>query len=193
MDGFTLLAVAVALGTDAFSLAVGMGLNTHRRREIIIFPLLVALLHVFMPLTGMLLGHLLGEMLGHLTRILGGVILMFIGVKGSYAAVRSSAAVSYSFRAASEAIRPVSSPNGRSLRILLGLAVGVSFDALSVGLGLGTIGGKIVGAVLIMGFVAGIMTWMGLCLGKYLGARIGQKAELLGGLILVLIGLKIIV
>ncbi len=73
---------------------------------------------------------------------------------------------------------------------IYGLAGSVSLDALSVGFSLGTFVSKILLATLIMGFTAGIMTGGGVLLGRRVGTWLGSKAEALGGLILLLIGLR---
>lgn len=192
MDWLMLLAVAVALGTDAFSLALGMGLTGSKRRIIILFPLIVALFHVLMPLSGMLAGRLFGGMLGKIARIFGGVILVAIGGRTLYQAF-CIPGQSFSFAQAQSVLRGEKSAAGQSLPALLFLALGVSVDALSVGFSLGALGAQVMGAVIVMGVVAGGMTWAGLVLGNVLGEWIGQRAEIAGGLILLLIGLKIMV
>lgn len=71
-------------------------------------------------------------------------------------------------------------------------AASVSLDALSVGFSLGTIKADIFLTVISIGAIAGLMTGMGLVLGRILGTWLGDKAELLGGLALFLIGVKLL-
>jgi putative Mn2+ efflux pump MntP len=61
---------------------------------------------------------------------------------------------------------------------------------LSVGFSLGTVESQIGLAVLIIGTVAGIMMGSGLILGRYVGSWLGERAEVIGGVVLVLIGLR---
>jgi len=193
MDLLTLFALAVALGADAFSLSIGMGLTRISRRELSLFPGIVSLFHVFMPLTGMWAGRLFGELLGQVAGVLGGVILLIIGGRTLYKSLQSGAGPEvFPLHKAREALSSRKAP-GRSISALMLLAVGVSLDALSVGFGLGTLGTGIIVAVLMMGVVAGTMTFLGLCFGRYLGNWIGRSAEIVGGLILLLIGFKIMV
>jgi putative Mn2+ efflux pump MntP len=70
------------------------------------------------------------------------------------------------------------------------LAGSVSLDALSVGFSLGTFVSKIIPATLIWGSPPGVMTGSGIILGRRVGTWLGNKAEALGGIILLLIGLK---
>ncbi|HZW82650.1 MAG TPA: manganese efflux pump [Candidatus Deferrimicrobium sp.] len=191
MDWLTVIAVAVALGTDAFSLAMGMGLSGLRRRTFVLFPTIVAIFHVFMPLIGMFAGHVLGELIGQVANIAGGIILIFIGARTLYKSFFADRGESFSFASARQAFRGMRRTPTDSLGSLLVLATGVSLDALSVGFGLGTLGARLIGAVLTMGLIAGSMTLIGLILGNRLGDWLGKRAENLGGLILILIGFKI--
>lgn len=193
MNLLTIFAVAVALGADAFSLALGMGLTGIKRKEVFLFPAIVAVFHVFMPLAGLYAGRFLGELLGQVAGLLGGAILIVIGGRTLYKSIKGSKQEAFSFRNARVNLRARQPVVARSLNGMLLLAVGVSLDALSVGFGLGTLGAAIFGAVLVMGFVAGSMTLLGLVFGKYLGGWIGQRAEVAGGLILLFIGLRIMV
>ncbi len=192
MGALTLFAVAVALGTDAFSLALGMGLTGLRRRDFY-FPGIVAVFHVFMPLAGMFAGRILGELLGQIAGVLGGAVLLFIGLRTLYHSFKGTGMESFSFGAARSLLQKKRKLAGKHLSTFVFLAAGVSVDALSVGFGLGTLGGAIIGAVLVMGLVAGTMTAAGLILGRFLGGWTGRWAEIAGGLILLLIGLKIMV
>ena len=193
MTAISLFAIAIALGTDAFSLALGMGLTGFRHKRVLLFPLVVALFHVFMPLAGLYAGMFLGGVLGQLTNFLGAGILVFIGGRTTYNSLRAKRHESLSFSAARTALGPAENKVlGGTLRSQLVLATGVSIDALSVGFGLGTVGARIWEAVLIMGIVAGLMTGLGLLLGHAIGGRLGKWAETLGGLILIVVGLKLV-
>jgi len=57
----TVFLIAVALGTDAFSMAVGVGLCGITRKKIFLISFVIALFHIFMPLGGLLLGTWLGK------------------------------------------------------------------------------------------------------------------------------------
>lgn len=186
MDLLDVCGVAVALGTDAFSLAVGLGIVGVRRRGALAFALAVCLFHIFMPLTGLLLGHYLGHLLGRLAAVLGAAVLSAIGGQLLWHGLRSGTEViPWRPVAASEAGLPVG-PIGT-----LGLAGSVSLDALSVGFGLGTLRVDLWTTVLVMGLVAGSMTWTGFVCGRRLGRWAGEKAKLLGGVILILIAARL--
>ena len=192
LDLAWVVAVAIALGMDAFSLSLAIGLSGIKKPVMLKFILTVAAFHVFMPLCGMVLGQALGNILGRLASMLGALIIVGLGGSMLYKGFRPGPR-RFSFAEAQQArlqkklFRDVSY-QGWGLYIL---AASVSLDALSVGFSLGTFGVHIAITVFLMGLIAGTMTGMGLALGQIVGTRLGDKAELLGGLALFLIGIKL--
>lgn len=187
------VAVAIALGTDAFSLSLAIGLAGIRNSMVLRLSLVVAVFHVLMPLGGMLAGQALGSLLGHYAGWLGGLVLIVLGARMLYRVYRPTVE-HYPFREARTALfqkNPAPSASLSGVGIYL-LAASVSLDALTVGFSLGTIRTDIYITVLIIGLIAGLMTAAGLILGRVMGTRVGDKAELLGGLALVLIGIKLL-
>lgn len=76
--------------------------------------------------------------------------------------------------------------------VLLVLAVATSIDALAVGLSFAFLQVNIAGASLTIGLVAFAVTIIGLFLGRRVGALVGKRAEIVGGLVLIAIGLRIL-
>ncbi len=72
------------------------------------------------------------------------------------------------------------------------LSIAVSIDALAVGLSLGIVGVTIWTPAVIIGIVTGLVSWLGLKLGKKLGEKFGKRMEITGGIILILIGVRIL-
>jgi putative Mn2+ efflux pump MntP len=73
------------------------------------------------------------------------------------------------------------------------LSIATSIDALAVGLSLALIGSAIVMPALVIGIVAAVFTSIGMLLGRQIGSRWGKRVEILGGLILLAIGVKIVI
>ncbi|HBW38230.1 manganese efflux pump [Desulfosporosinus sp. BICA1-9] len=186
------VAVAIALGADAFSLSLAIGLAGIRKRMIVHLSLVVAFFHVFMPLCGMILGQALGTILGRYANLMGALVLIGLGGRMIYKVYRPSEE-HFSFGEARKVLfhTKLSSNSSLSGWGIYVLAASVSLDALSVGVSLGTIRTDIYITVIIMGLIAGLMTGIGLVLGRMIGTRLGDKAELLGGLALLLIGVKL--
>ena len=75
---------------------------------------------------------------------------------------------------------------------MFALSIATSIDALAVGIMFAMLDVHIVGSVLIIGIVAFILSFLGILVGNKYGMKYKKKAEIAGGLILVLIGLKIL-
>jgi putative Mn2+ efflux pump MntP len=171
------LAVSIALGMDAFSFSLAFGLVGIRNRTAAQLVITVAIFHIFMPLLGLWAGQKLGTIFGNVATGIGTFILLWLGLKMIINARRCNNKQS-------------SLPKLEGLGIIT-LAACVSLDALSVGFSLGTsFISKIIPATIIIGVVAGIMTGSGIFLGRRLGTVLSGKAEMIGGLILLVIGLK---
>ncbi|HIE13614.1 MAG TPA: manganese efflux pump [Desulfotomaculum sp.] len=174
------LLLGTALGTDAFSACLGIGFMGISRGRAFSLVLTVTLLHVLMPLLGWWLGSAVGAVLGRLAGIMGAVVLFFFGIR----------MVIGGFRAADPGSACVV-PVGRLGVLILGASV--SMDALSVGFALGVyylyspflVAG-------IFGLVAGVMTALGLWFGRTVGNWVGRRAQVLGGLILLGVGLHLL-
>jgi putative Mn2+ efflux pump MntP len=72
------------------------------------------------------------------------------------------------------------------------LSIVVSIDALAVGLSLGIIGVTIWVPAVVIGIVTGLVSWLGLRLGNKLGEKFGKRMEIAGGIVLILLGVRIL-
>ncbi|MEW6661857.1 MAG: manganese efflux pump MntP family protein [Bacillota bacterium] len=194
MELLTVILVALALGTDAFSLSVGVGVSGIRRREIYLLAGAITLFHIVFPLTGMTLGALLGRVVGNIAAIIGAIILVFIGFQMIREGFKERHPIPAPRKVlagkAGAAQQPVFSGFWG-----LGLMAGsVSLDALTVGFSLGTLRAtSLAFTVGVMGGVAGAMTLAGIFLGKRMGRWLGDKAVIGGGVILIVIGIMQVV
>jgi len=174
-----LLALAIALGTDAFSMCLGLGLAGVTRRQILVVSITVLVFHIVMPLLGWYAGEFAGALAGRAASIAGSFLLMYLGVK----MIRSSLK-------GGDAMDPkVVLVNTWGLLLL---AASVSMDALSVGFSLGTRQVNLPLTAGVIGAVAGVMTAAGLFLGRFVGTRVGERAVLGGGVLLIAIGIHMV-
>ncbi|MGF7183943.1 putative Mn2+ efflux pump MntP [Desulfitispora alkaliphila] len=195
MTTLTLLVVAIALGTDAFSMAVGIGAGAKLAgKKILLVSGVIAIFHVIMPLVGLTIGSILGQTVGDIAIFIGAAVLILIGAhmiregfKGDDGEVIP--AQGKQLAATAKAGQPMVITSFWGLMVL---AASVSIDALTVGFGLGTMQANVLTTVLVMGAVAGIMTAIGLIFGRKLGNLLGEKAIIVGGIILVGIGIHMI-
>ncbi|MDQ0232144.1 manganese efflux pump MntP [Metabacillus malikii] len=172
----TLFIMALALGMDAFSVGLGMGLIKLRMRQILYIGITIGVFHIWMPLVGMFIGRVLSDTFGTIATLLGGGLLILLGVQ----------MVLSSF---SKEEKPLITPVGFGLIVF---ALSVSLDSFSVGLSLGIYGAKTFLTVAIFGLVSMVLTWIGLLVGKRVQSWLGSYSEALGGSILLAFGIKLI-
>lgn len=188
----TIILVAVVLGMDAFSLSLCMGLQGVTRKYEAKFILIVAIMHVFMPLLGLSLGVVVGNLLGVWAARVGAIVLAYIGfdfLRNGYRELKPQA---ISFGEAEGVFCVEQNGVKDSWKAILLLGVSVSIDALTVGFSLGTLHMPILATVLIMGFVAGAMTLLGFIGGRVFSRVVGSYAQIIGGIILLVLAVKLV-
>lgn len=171
--------LGIALGTDAFSACIGVGFGGIGRRRGVILVLTVTVLHVLMPLAGLWLGGVVGSALGRVASMIGAGLLFLLGARMIYGAVRASVTGT-----------ACALPVGKWGTLFLGASV--SMDAFSVGFALGVYQYSPLLVTGTFGLVAGIMAALGLGLGRAVSRWTGQRAQVLGGLILLGVGVQLL-
>jgi len=174
----TILILAAALGMDALSLGVGIGMKGIRLKDVLKLSVTIAVFHTAMPLLGMLAGHSIGSLLGGVAAAAGGGLLAILGLHMIYSSLRGE---------------EVHSVNPSTLPGLLLLAAGVSVDSLSVGVSLGMFDADMILTVLLFGAFGGLMAVAGLLAGRKVSFRLGRYGEALGGMILLAFGVKFLI
>ena len=188
MSFWTILLFAVALGMDAFSMAVSVGMrgiSTAKGGQI---SLTVAILHIVLPLVGIYLGGVLGSVAGNIASYIGAAVLIFLGAKMIYEEFRPGEPDELNGNEGNGRVA-VNSISGWQLIVL---PVSVSIDSLSIGFSLGTFGvTKMLLITGTFGLVAGVMTIAGLLLGVWAG-HMFNKTSIVGGGILLILGFKML-
>lgn len=174
---YTLSIMAFALGMDAFSVSLSVGLLQLRLKQIFLIGINIGIFHMFMPLIGMLIGRFLSHKFGLIATYVGGSLLIFLSLQ----MIISSLTKDEKF---------VFKPAGFGL-FLFGLTV--SIDSLAAGLTLGIYGAKMLIVIACFGTVTMILTWLGLLIGRRVQGILGSYSTLLGGVIMFLFGLKLLV
>ena len=181
IDTITLLGIAVGLAMDALAVAIATGivLGKVSGRQTFRLSWHFGLFQFLMPVIGWLAGLSVEEHLADYGPWLAFGLLGFIGGKMIREALRGS-----------EAERALSDPTRGISLVLLSLAT--SIDALAAGLSLGVLRIRIWYPAVVIGIVAGLLTAIGMHVGAPLGNRFGRRMEVLGGLVLIGIGFKIL-
>lgn len=178
----SLLAIAVALAMDAFAVAVVTGLADLplTRRRIFRLAFHFGLFQALMPTLGWAVGRVVYRWVGQLDHWIAFALLAFVGGRMIWGALHADDAQR---RQGGDATRGWS---------LVMLSVATSIDALAVGLTLAMIGARILVPAVVIGLVAGALTVAGMVLGRWIGTAWGKRVEVLGGLILIAIGARIV-
>ena len=182
MEWITNLVIAIGLGMDAFavSLAVGSRRTPLEFRALFRLSFHFGLFQFIMPIIGWFLGQSIDQYIRDYDHWVAFALLAFIGVK----MIRESGS------AKSGQSKTIDHTRGMML-VLLSLAT--SIDALAVGLSMAFLGVTIWIPSMIIGIVAAVMTAIGMMFGRKLGTRFGKRMELIGGIILIGIGIKILI
>ena len=170
-----LIIMAFALGMDAFSVSLGMGMMPLKLRQILYIGMTIGIFHIIMPFIGMVLGRFIREVWRYCTFC------------GCYFINRTRFYIVYSTILQNGETRTV--PIGISLFVF---AFGVSIDSFSVGLSLGIYGAQTIITILLFGFVSMLLAWIGLLIGRHAKDMLGTYGEIVGGIILVGFGLYIL-
>jgi len=182
MDPLTLFGIALALAMDAFAVALGTGMNlaTLTGRHLFRLGFHFGLFQALMPIVGWLAGQSVQERIAAWDHWIAFGLLSFVG----------GHMLKEAFSEGEERSTVHDPTRGMSLVLL---SVATSIDALAVGFSLSVLGVEIWTPALVIGLVAGIMTVIGMLLGRRAGDRWGPRVEIAGGLILIGIGVKILI
>lgn len=194
VTGLELLVLSIALGTDLFSVAVPIGMNRMKHKVILRAAVVFALFHIVLILTGYYVGHFLGSVVEHVgayhsdypfiamenwASILGALVLMGLGIY----MIRENVVGAVSNKNKAHPLQGLS---------LFMLAASVSIDALAAGFSMGMMDVDLVKLSFILGIVIFCIALVGLGVGRRVGRYIGGRAELMGGIVLVLLGMHVL-
>lgn len=179
MGVLELLFIAVGLSMDAFAVSVcnAMAVNRLRLRDACKFGIFFGVFQALMPLIGWAAGKTFSGYVTAVDHWIAFILLGFIGAKMIYEALRGGEECS---------------ENPLCFRVLLVLAIATSIDALAVGVTFAFMQIAILPSVLTIGAVTFVLSTFGALIGKRAGTALGSRAEIVGGIILILMGIKIL-
>ena len=171
--------IAVALAMDAFSVSMTKGFTQKQltNTQIIYYGLFFGGFQFLMPILGYFCGNVIASIVESLAPIIGFILLLAIGLN----MIRESL---------SEDDEEIT--DNFSFREVTLLAIATSIDAFAVGITIALLKDPILISSMSIGIVAFIFSIIGVFLGRKLGNYIGDKFQILGGVILILIGIKIL-
>lgn len=181
MEILMVIFLAIGLSFDSFAVSVCSGLNLPHIRFLQAARIAVslALFQALMPLVGWMIGNSIKDLIEPVDHWIAFGLLGLIGGK----------MITESILGTEE--REIRNP--LLWKVILMLSLATSIDALAVGFSFATLLDKIYLVAFIIGLVTFIASMLGILLGKKTGPRFNRYAEVMGGLILILIGIKILV
>lgn len=181
MNLITILLIAIGLAMDAFAVSITNGITIKHQRinNALRMGIFFGSFQALMPLIGWLTGLSLRDLISGVDHWVAFGLLSLIGSKMIYESTKIGAND-----------RQFKSP---SIFVLLILSLATSIDALAVGLSFAFLKISIATPIIVIGTVTFVLSFFGVLVGNRLGHFFKKKMEILGGLILIGIGTKILI
>ena len=179
MDFLTIIAVALGLSFDTFAVSLSYGVvqNKILFRQAVRIAFVLALFQAGFMVIGYFLGSFVSEFIKAADHWIALALLSFLGIRMIIEGIRSKE---------KEEGRDYTKPIE-----LLAVAVGTSIDAFAVGISFALLDIRIWYSAVIIGAVTFLASMVAIRIGKSAGEKLGQRVEIIGGLILTAIGVKI--
>ncbi len=174
-----LLGIALAMDACAVSMANGLNEPNMKKRKIVLIAFMFAFFQALMPLIGYFIGHAILQYIEKFIPWIALILLCFLGGKMLF-----------------EGFKKEEDNEAKVLTFatLFVQAIATSIDALSVGLTIAEYSiGEAVICALIIATITFILSFASVFIGKKFGTKLGNKAEMLGGIILIGIGIEIFI
>ena len=180
MSFVTIVFIAIGLAMDAFAVSItsGAAYKQLHLRHTLRMALFFGGFQAFMPLIGALAGLSFREYIADYDHWIAFIILAAVGGKMIYESFKIT-----------ETEKNFSPTN---ILVLLVLSVATSIDALAIGITLSLVAASIVTAVTVIGLVTFVLSYLGVMIGKRFGHIFENKIEAFGGIVLIILGVKIL-
>lgn len=182
MNPISLILLALAMSTDAFAAAIGKGSSLHKPRlvEALRTGLIFGVIEAITPMIGWAVGQAATRWVQSWDHWIAFTLLVVLGLHMIYNGVKH------------DDEEPEHKPEQHSFWILAVTALATSIDALAVGVGLAFVDVNIFVASAAIGLATLTMVTIGVMLGRVLGNVVGKRAEIIGGVVLMLVGATIL-
>lgn len=179
MSIIEIILIGIGLAMDAFAVSIckGLAFKKFENKKAIIIASYFAIFQALMPVIGYSLGSTFSKTIENIDHWVAFGLLCAIGINMLKEAIKG------------EEEKQNDSVNFKNMIVL---AIATSIDALAVGITFAFLKTNIILSVTIIGIITFILSIIGVKIGNKFGEKFENKAELLGGIILILIGLKIL-
>lgn len=181
MDITSILIIGFGVSMDAFAVALikGLCMKDHQTRSALIIGLTFGFFQGAMTLSGYYLGRRFMHLIASVDHWIAWLLLVGIGSKMVFDALKNEAIVCE--------LEPK-----LSARSLITAGIATSIDALAIGISLSVLSGNILLTSGIIALITFILSTLGVLIGKKSALWLDHKAELMGGLLLILMGFRIL-
>lgn len=171
-----ILLVSISLAMDAFAVSVAKGLSIFKinYKKSIIIALYFGIFQAIMPVFGYLLGNSFGTIILKIDHYIILILLLIIGIS-----------------MIKEAFNKEEYDDDISFKSMIGLAIATSIDAFAIGITFSFLKVNIVISCLIIGIITFILSFIGVNIGTKVKNKYGNFTTIIGGIILIVIGIKI--
>lgn len=182
MDILTVLLIAVSVSLDCFAVAIAgsVAIPGVTHRQILRVSFAFGLFQAAMLVIGWLLGQTIVDIIESFAHWLAFGLLVLVGVR----------MIKESFESGDDERRRTDITRGFAL---LSLSIATSIDSLAVGLSLAFLESRLLVAAIAIGSVAFLFTGFGFYFGKRLGSILGRWADVVGGIVLIGLGIRIVI
>lgn len=196
MNLLELFFIAIGLSMDAFAVALCLGLTMKKVtvKKALIVGLYFGLFQAAMPLIGYLIGTQFADKVVAFGHWVAFILLCLIGGKMIAESFKKEQCPDRECPVGKCSDRECPGKQEASLKFkdMLPLALATSIDALAVGISFAFLKVNVIPAILSIGIITLVLSMFGVKIGNLFGAKFKSKAELAGGIILVIMGLKIL-
>ncbi|OOF36247.1 manganese efflux pump MntP family protein [Rodentibacter heidelbergensis] len=181
MAFYTLWLIALGLSMDAFAVSIskGLAMRSFRWKQALLIAFCFGFFQAIMPFIGYLLGSQFSRMIQDWDHWVAFLLLSLIGIN----MLREG----FKEEDENEAI-----PHFISMKRVFTLGLATSIDALAVGISFAFLKVDILEAVWIIGMTTLVVSFIGIKSGHFLGKKFKSKAEIFGGLVLIIMGIKVL-
>jgi putative Mn2+ efflux pump MntP len=181
VNPISLIFLALAMSTDAFAAAIGKGSSLHKPRfiEALRTGVIFGVIEAITPIIGWAIGHAASRFVESWDHWIAFTLLLVLGLHMIYNGVKHEESEE-------------EKPGQHSFFILAVTAFATSIDALAVGVGLAFVDVNILVAAGAIGLATMTMVTLGVMLGRVMGTVVGKRAEIVGGVVLMLVGATIL-
>ncbi len=179
MSIFTILLIAIGLSMDCFAvtIAIGFTYDNFQRKQALRIAAIFGLFHILMPTLGWLIGTPFKQFISDIDHWIACIMLSGIGIKMIVEAIRN---------------HPEEKKDINKIMVLIWLAFATSMDALIIGVSMAFLDVNIFIIPFIFGLITFLISFIGCSIGKRFGYILGERAEIIGGLVLIALGVKIL-